>query len=353
MSTRTPSTTRLAALAATYADAIVAGVQREYPNAMHHTTSGPDDRPLPRELHPAFYGCFDWHSAVHMHYSLVRLLRLVPDDFDSAAAREVLDRHLTEDNLRREAEYLRAHPTWERPYGWGWALALADELAELKHDGDEQGKRWAKAARPLAETVAELMTQWLAKQALPVRYGMHSSSAFALERALPWAVRRASNGDTALLETIEATARRWFGTDRDAPVHQEPSGTDFLSPALTEASLMIEVLGADEFATWLARFMPQLSFSAGRLGEPAVVADPSDGHLAHLDGLNLTRAWMLRRIAAALPRYDLRYKVCLAAATANAEASLDKAVGGDWMGEHWLATYAICALTAPLADTSA
>jgi hypothetical protein len=325
--------------AAGWADVALANIRREYPNDLRHTMAGPEDRPLPRELHPVFYGSFDWHSSVEMHWLLVRLLRTAPAAVPAAEIRSTLDARLTPAALATEADYLAQRRYWGRPYGWGWALTLAHELASW---ADPQAAGWAAAFRPLADVLADRFTDWLPTAAFPIRHGVHTNSAFGLSRALPYA--RASQ--PALAAAIAAAADRWFGADTDYPGGYEPSGADFLSPALTEVELMLQLLPPAEFAGWLDRFLPGL-----RAGEPAAllrpvaVADPTDGQLAHLHGLNLSRAWCWRRLAEALPAGDPRLQVIEAAVRRHADASLAQAVGSDYMVEHWLAAYAALLLT--------
>ncbi|WP_220039651.1 DUF2891 domain-containing protein [Nonomuraea aridisoli] len=324
---------RIAALA-------LENVTREFPNAPQHLVRGPDDTVLPRVLHPAFYGSYDWHSAVHMHWLLVRLLRRNPAEIDAAAVREVLDRHLTPEHLTTEAGYLRANPTFERPYGWAWLLALAAECASAGGDG----ARWADALRPAVTAVAELVEGWLAKATYPVRHGVHSNSAFALGLILDSAE---SAGCAELVGVVTGTARRWFGTDRDYPAAWEPSGHDFVSPALTEADLMRRVLTGEEFAAWLSAFLPGLAHGEPRaLLEPPIVSDRHDPHIGHLIGLALSRAAALWAIAAALPSDDGRRPRLTAAASAQLRAALPQVVAGDFTSDHWLATFAVLALDA-------
>ncbi len=334
-------------VAATYADAIVAAVRREYPNAPRHTMNGPGDAVTPRGAHPAFYGCFDWHSAVEMHWALVRLLRTVPGVIDAAAVRGVLDEHLTAANGRVEAGYVRVRPSWERPYGWGWALMLADELEFWASEapGEPGASSWAAALRPLADELAEGFVAWLPTVRYPERVGMHSNTAFALARALPWARRLAQRGDSRLLAQIEAAVDRLYLGDRDYPAAWEPCGADFLSGALAEAELVAAVLPADRFTGWIGDFLPDLA--EGRpasLFTPAVVTNPTDGQGAHLHGLNLHRAYGFGLLARLLPADDPRRAVLLPARDAHAEASLPAIVGGGWMTEHWLAAYAVLLL---------
>jgi hypothetical protein len=320
-----------------YARTILATITQEFPNDLRHTMRHPDDRPLPREVHPAFYGSFDWHSCVEMHWALLRLLRLAPDKLPLDEVRQVLNAHLTADGLALEANYLSEHPGFSRPYGQGWALTLVHELQTWDED-DPWGAHWADAAARLGETVAANFVTWLPTLTYPVRHGVHPNTAFGLSQALPYA---RSKPHTELAEAIEEAARRLYGEDADYPARWEPSGADFLSPALTEAELMAAVLPAEEFTDWYARFLPELPAS---LTEPPVVSDTSDGQLAHLAGLNFSRARCFKRIATALPEGHERRAELLDAAHAHDEAGLPWATGGDYMTEHWLAAYAVMSL---------
>jgi hypothetical protein len=301
--------------------------------------TGPDDRPTPRQLHPAFYGCYDWHSCVEMHWALVRLLRLVPDSLDQEAAFSTLAAHLTGQALHQEAQYLQSHRSFKRPYGWGWALMLANEL-----DNGElaPARAWAVGMRPLAQTITNLMLAWLPKATYPSRDGMHGNTAFGLARSVPWARRLASHGDTRLLTAITEAATRWYRHDRNYPASWEPSGTDFLSPALAEAELMCETLDVTSFLPWLDQFLPELSEASPRsVFEPAIVSDETDGQIAHLHGLNLHRAFAWQRLSHALPVGDVREPLLQQASAAHAAASLPAVTGTDYMVEHWLACYAV------------
>ncbi len=339
MSAVSATTQDLRRVASVYADAILAAVRREYPNDLRHTMTGPDDRPTPRQLHPAFYGCYDWHSCVEMHWALVRLLRLAPDALDREAALATLAAHLTERALQQEAAYLRAHPGFKRPYGWGWALMLADELHEWEQ---AQARGWADAIRPLTQAITDLMLDWLPKATYPSRDGAHGNTAFGLARSLPWARRLARRGEPRLLGAIADAATRWYGDDRAYPASWEPSGADFLSPALAEAELMCETLDGASFLPWLDRFLPELAAAGPRsLFEPAIVSDETDGQIAHLHGLNLHRAFSWQRLSRALPADDARTPLLGQAAVAHAAASLPAVTGTAYMVEHWLACYAV------------
>ncbi len=335
----------LRAAAPGYAELALANIRREFPAAVHYVLAGPDDRPpRPREVNPVFYGSFDWHSCVEMHWVLARLLAVLPDEVPVPLIREVLDAQFTAAGLAAEAEFVAGPAgTPQRPYGWGWALALAQEAAGC---GDPHAPRWAAALRPLAAAAAARMTGWLASADYPVRHGLHPNSAFGMSRALGYARARAAGGDGALAAAITARARDWFGSDAGYPGQYEPSGHDFLSPALAEAELMAQVLAPSAFSGWLDGFLPGLA--GGRpaaLFCPAAVSDASDGQIAHLHGLNASRAWCWRRIAARLPAGDPRAAAAEAAAHRHARAALPHVAGGDYLVEHWLVAYAVLLLS--------
>lgn len=333
----------LGRIASEYAATIIRVVQQEYPNYMQHLITGPDDRPTPRELHPAFYGCFDWHSSVEMHWVLIRLLRLVPETFDPAPALSVMDAHFTETALLQETRYMLARRSFERPYGWGWALTLAYELTVWEH---KLADKWLTALQPLAEAITALNLEWLPNATYPVRVGMHANSAFGLARSVLWARYLAKQGDDRLLQAITETAIRWYGEDQDYPAHYEPGGSDFLSPALTEVELMELVLDRDIFLNWLDGFLPGLSEGYPKsLFEPVHVSDATDGQTAHLHGLNLYRAFVWEHLNQILPVTDRRKTHMRAAADAHAQASMGAVTGSDYMVEHWLACYAMLYLS--------
>ena len=335
----------LAGAAAGYAQVALANIEREFPVIVIHLQDGPEDAPpRVRDQNPVFFGSLDWHSCVEMHWLLVRLLRVVPDAVPVAEVRAALDRQFSPDGLAAEAEWAAGSgANWERPYGWGWALTLADELAGWD---DTDARRWSDALAPLAAVLTGRFLDWLDTATYPVRHGVHGNSAFGLSRALPWARHLASAGQPELLDAITAKVLHWFGGDTGYPGQYEPSGHDFLSPALAEAELMACVLPAAEFPGWLSAFLPGLTRGEpAALFTPAEVSDPADGQIAHLHGLNASRAWCWRRIAESLPPGDSRAAVALDAAWQHADASLPHVVGSHYMVEHWLAAYAVLLLS--------
>lgn len=331
----------LADVADQYARIALANIAREFPAGVVHRMTGPGDFPRPRERNPAFYGSYDWHSCVEMHWLLVRLLRVAGDHVPQRAIRAALNEHLARGPLAAEARFM-ANPVnaaGQRPYGWGWALTLAHEVGLL---GDADATSWAANLAPLAEAIRRNFLTWLAKSPYPVRYGVHPNSAFGVSRALPYATAR----DPALAEALRAAALRWFVDDADYPGGWEPSGHDFLSPALAEAELMAQLLDTAEFSRWLTGFLPGLAEGEpASLFTPAHVADSSDGQTAHLHGLNLSRAWCWRRLADVLGPDDPRTALMRDAAKQHAEAAFPHVAGDDYMVEHWLACYALLYLT--------
>ena len=313
-----------ASLASAFAQVALANVQREYPRHVSHLLSGPHQELSPRKLHPAFYGSYDWHSAVHMHWLLVRVLRLHPDQKDVVA---VLDRHLAPNPLAAELRYFEspAGRTFERPYGWAWLLELQAEL--LRYGNAE----WSDALQPLAAELARRMASFVKHAPYPIRAGSHGNTAFAGLLALDYA--RAAKHQT-LEDAVRSAALRWYSADRDAPLAYEPSLDDFLSPALVEAALMREVMPAHEFGAWLKDFLPNAIDLA-----PPTVTDRSDAKQSHLDGLALSRAWCLRKLG------------YVEAAECHLAAALPHVVGGEYVGEHWLASFATLALTAEALKT--
>jgi hypothetical protein len=311
-------------------------VREEFPNGLYVHYEQPGDAPYrPRDRHPAFYGSYDWHSSVEMHWVLLRLLRVAPSAVPAAEIREVFDEHWTPEAIATEVAYFAAAPGAERPYGWAWALTLVEEAASwaASPDATDDVRRWAAVLQPLADHFLGAFGRWLPAATYPVRSGLHPNSAFGLLMSLS-AARRAG-----VAGALTDAALRWFAHDVEAPARWEPSGSDFLSPSLVEAVLMTAVLPAAEVEPWLSRFLPALG--AGPLLTPAVVSDASDGQTAHLHGLNLSRAWCLGRLAAALPADDARVPLLRASAAEHAAAAMPHVSGSDYMVEHWLAAYAL------------
>jgi hypothetical protein len=302
-------------------------IHREYPNKIAHTLQSDADARPPRRLTPAFYGCYDWHSAVHGHWMLARLARSFPNTPLAENIRTALVRNITPENIAAEVQYLETpgRAAFERPYGLAWLLQLSAEL-RASHSP------LAHVLEPLEESAALKMEEWLPKLPYPDRSGQHSNTAFALGLMLDWA----RVADHAREKLPFASAVRFYNGDRNGPIAFEPSGEDFLSPCLAEADLMRRVCTPTEFAEWLSGFLPDVPML-----QPVTSADPADGKLAHLDGLNLSRAWMLFGIAKGLPDNDPRRLRLLVTATAHRDAGLAAVTGDRYEGGHWLGTFAV------------
>jgi hypothetical protein len=310
----------------------------EFPNKLDHVMNGPGEVRSPKALHPAFYGCFDWHSSVHGHWLLVRLLRTHPGMAKAAEIRAALEEDLTPERIAAEVVYWDQpnRRSFERTYGWAWLLKLA---AELKAWEAPEAQRWSAALEPLALRIAAAYREFLPKQTYPIRTGVHPNSAFSLDLALDYA--RAAK-DPALEAAILERARFWFGKDRRGPLAWEPGGEDFLSPCLEEAALMARVLPRDRFGAWLDAFLPGLP---GPLS-PAQVSDRTDPKIVHLDGLNLSRARALYDLARTFSTRGPRRAALIRAADRHAMASLPHLASGSYEGEHWLATFGVRMLEA-------
>ena len=305
-------------------------IQREFPYHPAHVLHGVGDLKPPRELHPAFYGCFDWHSAVHGHWLLAHILRRFPEIAEASSIRRVFDSHLSPGNLQAEARYVQANPGFERPYGWTWLLKLAHELAGWD---DTEAKRWRAHLQPLADAIETRYLEWLPKQTYPIRSGVHTNTAFGLCFAFDYAV---SFQRRDLKNLIIEKSSVYYQHDRDYPAAWEPGGNDFLSPCLVEADLMRRV--QPDFPGWFSKFLPKIPPS---LLEPAAVTDRADGQLAHLDGLNLSRAWCFFNIS----RFFSKDDALLKTARRHLEAGLEHVASGSYAGEHWLASFAVYALS--------
>jgi hypothetical protein len=325
-------------LAARFAGLALACVAQEYPNKVSHVLLSDADARVPRELTPAFYGCYDWHSSVHGHWLLARVARLLPEAPFAGAARAALAKSLTAENLAGELRYLegRGRVSFERPYGLAWLLQLA---AELREWGTPEARAWAESVAPLERAAAARIREWLPKLSRPVRVGEHSQTAFALGLVLDWA---RTAGDTEMAALVASRSRDFYAADRGCPLDYEPSGEDFLSPCLGEADLMRRVLPPAEYRRWLDTFLPGLPRD-GRADwlPPGIVTDPTDPKLAHLDGLNLSRAWMLEGIASPLPERDRRVAGLRAAAAVHREKGTAAVTGEHYEGGHWLGTFAV------------
>jgi hypothetical protein len=314
-----------------FAHLALACVHQEYPNKIAHSLNSDADVKPPRELTPAFYGCFDWHSSVHGHWLLARLLRMFPNAPFAAEARAALAQSLTPANIRKEVEYLNApgRGGFERPYGLAWLLQLA---AELKESSDPDAQQWYTTLHPLELAAASKIAVWLPKLEHPVRTGEHNNTAFSIGLMLDYA-RITSNTEFGRL--VESRARDYFLKDRNCPLSYEPSGEDFLSPCLAEADTVRRLLPSREFAQWLTAFLPAVDL------EPTHVTDFADGKLYHLAGLNLSRAWMLEGIASKLPPSDARRAPYTALASKFKQAGLESIRSEHYEGGHWLGTFAV------------
>ena len=320
----------------------LAGIDREYPNKTGHVTTGPDDLKSPRGMHPVFYGHFDWHSSVHGHWTLVRLLKGFPQAPFAPEVRQVLGQRFTQEGLAKEAAYFEAkdNRSFERMYGWAWALRLA---LELRGWDDADGKTWASHFEVLEKQIVLMAKDYLPKLDWPVRCGFHPETAFPLAQMIDYA---RAMGDAEFERLLLEKARAFYGKDRDYPAAYEPSGNDFFSPGLNVADLMRRVLPPAEYGAWLDAYLPGLAKGqAGNLLTPVKVSDPTDGHLIHLAGLNLNRAWTMRGIASALPHEDPRRTVLLDAAGKHAAAGLALVATGHYEGEHWLGSFAVYLLS--------
>jgi hypothetical protein len=320
------------------------GIEKEYPNKLSHVLTDAESARTPRELHPVFYGSFDWHSSVHGHWMLVRLLRLYPEANIAAETRALLARQFTADKLQAETKYFqqKSNRTFERMYGWAWALRLAQELRAWD---DPQAQAWAQNFSPLEQQLVKSVHDYLPRLTYPIRTGVHPNTAFALALILDYA--RAVD-DTELAKRVESYSLEKYAADKSYPANYEPSGHDFFSPGLNEADLLRRVMQPAEYSAWLEQFLPGVESpqsTSGKILEPAIVSDPSDPQIVHLAGLNLSRGWTQRGIYLSLPSDDPRRSVLAASAAAHCEAGLEHVFSGHYEGEHWLATFAVYLLT--------
>ena len=320
-----------AATASSMARIALGHVRREYPHKLDHVLLGDEDALPPRVLHPIFFGSFDWHSCVHGWWTLLTLKRLFPEVREVEAIGRLADESFTTEKVGAELAYLERPLSrgFERPYGWAWLLYL--HLEATRHD-----ERWAPTLEPLANAFAQRLREYLRILTYPIRVGTHFNTSLALVLSLEWA----EQFDPELTSLIRGRSLHWFGADRDCPAW-EPGGDEFLSSALTEALCMART-HPQEFAAWFGHFLPGVSqHQPASLFEPAIVSDRSDGKIAHLDGLNLSRAWCWRSIGALLPAPDR--EIAEATAGEHMSAALPH-LAGDYMGEHWLASFALLAL---------
>lgn len=327
---------------AAFAQLALDGIVREWPNKPGQVYVGPESAKTPREMHPVFYGSFDWHSAVHGHWLLVRLLKEYPNAPINDEIRKVLNQQLEATALLKEAAYFdeKQNGGFERMYGWAWLLRLATELHGWN---DSDGRRWARSLKPLEDRIVRGVEGYLPRLSYPIRTGTHPDTAFALAFELDYA---RAKGNTELEHLIVNKAREFYLNDTDYPSRYEPSGEDFFSSGLNEADLMRRVLPQEEFSDWLDGFLPGLrNGELSNLGIPVEVTDPTDGRLVHLAGLDLSRGWTLVGVAMALPESDARRQLLLESASAHTKVGMDYVFSGFYEGDHWLASFAVYLVT--------
>lgn len=310
-------------------------VDTEYPNKLSQVIGSDEDLKSPTTLHPAFYGCFDWHSSVHGHWSMVKLAKCYPELSEYERILNSLEHHITKENIEGELAYFdnELNQGFERMYGWAWLLKLSEELSTWENP---RAQVLSKTLQPLSELISDKVKKFLPKLHYPIRVGTHTNTAFAMTMIYDYGK---AVGDKELLEVVRKRAKDFFLKDCDCPIRWEPSGYDFLSPCLEEADIMRRVLSKDEFKSWVDAFLPELGKKDFELN-PGIVADRTDGHLVHLDGLNYSRAWCLYGIVEAIPEYDH----LTAIANEHIKHSLDDLTDDNYEGGHWLASFAIMAL---------
>lgn len=323
-----------ASTAETWLKLAIDNIQIEYPHIAWIVANSPDDYALHRDKHPTFFGSLDWHSCVEMYWVAARLLRLFPELPSERAAIDLIDELLTAENIAVETVFCANNPGFERPYGWGWVLKLQSELDRWDN---ELGRAWGDILRPLSDQLASQFVAWLPKLTYPQRFGMHPNTAFAINLSLPYTHRHHPD----LFDLMAARASAWFSDDVAYPFSYEPNGADFLSGGLTEAVLMSHVLEDDEYSRWIDRYLPE---GGSAFLSPAIVSDPTDGQIAHLHGLNLSRAWAFGELAAVLPA---RREGLLAMREEHIAASIDVVAGSHYMVEHWVVAYALLLFTEP------
>ena len=331
------------AAASSFSRLALACIQKEFPNKPSYVINDANDIHPPHTLHPAFYGCFDWHSAVHGHWMLVRLLKLYPELPEAADIRAALDKNLSAKNVAGEAAYFEQpnRKSFERTYGWAWLLKLAEELQDWS---DPDAQRWSANLAPLTEAIVARYVDFLPRQTYPISTGVHPNTAFGLAFALDYA-RTVNNSE--LEDLLVARSIDYYQKDTDYPALWEPGGEDFFSACLLEADLMRRVLAPADFSAWFARFLPRLdSREPASLLTPAIVADRTDPKIVHLDGLNLSRAWCMLGIASGLPIDSPSKPILLESSSRHADDALSHITSGHYEGEHWLASFAVYMLSA-------
>lgn len=330
------------ATASRFAQLALSCIQKEYPNKTGHVMNNASEVLTPAEMHPAFYGCFDWHSSVHGHWMLVRILKLFPNLPEANDIRKSLNENLSSENILKEVEYYNqeGRKSFERTYGWAWLLKLAEELNGWD---DSEGKIWEKNLSPLTNRIIKSYTDFLPKQTYPVRTGVHPNTAFGISFALDYAKK---TNDISFQELLVESSKTYYQHDKNGPAQWEPGGEDFLSPVLIEADLMRRILDQDDFTKWVHDFLPGLANDTYlNLTNPAIVSDRDDPKGVHLDGLNLSRAWCMLGISNALPKDDPMREILLTAANVHAISALGNVATGNYEGEHWLASFAVYMLS--------
>jgi hypothetical protein len=325
-------------VASNFANIALNCIQKEYPNKLDHVMNDASEVLPPRTLHPSFYGCFDWHSSVHGHWMLVHLLKKFPDLPESSRIRKALDENLTAENIRIEVSYLDQpnRKSFERTYGWSWLLKLVCELYAWQ---DPDGKRWLENLEPLATAISDRYVDFLPRQAYPIRRGVHPNTAFGLSFAYDYALIAEKK---EFMQLIAHHAKDYFLNDREIAARWEPDGDDFLSPSLMEADLICRILSPEAFINWFDAFLPDARLGQpDNLFQPVQVSDRSDPKIVHLDGLNLSRAWCMFRIADALGQNHPAYELLMNSARNHAQATLPHIASGHYEGEHWLASFAV------------
>lgn len=315
-------------------------IQTEYPNKLGHVILDASQVREPMDLHPAFYGCFDWHSSVHGHWMLVKLLKLFPEMENAEAIGQAIDQNMSAENILAEIDYMKAplHSSYERTYGWAWIFQLATELNTWDNP---QAKKWLSNLQPLVDYLKGNLMNYLPKQTYPIRTGVHPNTAFALGFALDYAQLI---GDMEFEELLVKRSKDYYLEDKNYPAYLEPNGTDFFSPSLLEADLMHRIMDAKEYNSWMKNYLPQIPEN---ILNPAIVSDRNDLQLVHLDGLNLSRAWCMFGIAKHLNDKNPQKKQMLDAAERHLKDALPNIASGNYSGEHWLASFAVYALSRP------